>query len=155
MYDKSTDLFKSKLDELKSRAEKFDLSLHNGADEIQDYCILLRNQVHLQTDILLEKVHQFNEKLIARIDQYEKDSIDAFENKTIKREHEFRELLSKMNQLYSKSSKYLVGQLKIDDAQIAESLNLVDDYLNKLTRAETLVKSVKFGNQIMHFKKRQ
>jgi hypothetical protein len=32
-------------------------NLRNGTDQVKEYCIELRNQVHLQTDALLEQVH--------------------------------------------------------------------------------------------------
>jgi hypothetical protein len=69
--NRNVEILKSKLAEVKAKNEEFKVNLENGADKVNEYCISLRNQIHLQTDVLLEQIHQFNENLIAEIDNYE------------------------------------------------------------------------------------
>jgi hypothetical protein len=58
--NRNVDYLRAKLADLDAKSANFKISLANGVDEIQEHCIGLRTQVHLQTDILLEQVHQYN-----------------------------------------------------------------------------------------------
>ncbi len=71
----------SKLAVLTSKSDELKQNLQSGTDQIVEYCIQLRNQVHLQTDVLVEKAHQLNENLISEIDDYELKCIESFEKK--------------------------------------------------------------------------
>jgi hypothetical protein len=76
---------KTQLAEIKIKSEGFKVSFNNAVDEVKAlHCIRLRNQVHLETDILIEEAHKFNESLIAEIDKYEQDCVESFQNNITK-----------------------------------------------------------------------
>jgi hypothetical protein len=143
---------KSKLDEIKVKSDDLKANFDNGTDQIKEYCIQLRNQVHLQTDILLEQIHEFNEKMIAEIDQYEGQCVSSFNNKSPKYNNENMQFLSEINNFYTENAKYL-SEFRIDDAKIHDGLVLADSYLKKLNREDSALKKIKFNKKLMEFKK--
>jgi hypothetical protein len=144
---------KSMLDEIKSVSDSFKVNLNKGPDEITEYCTVLRNEVHLQAEILIEKVHKLNEKLIAEIDSYEKECLKVFDNKSVEKERELDEFLAKMNTFYSENSKYL-SEFVIDEVKVEDSLSQANSYLYKLKKKQNKVKRVKFNSNLMGFKKK-
>jgi hypothetical protein len=128
---------KSKLEEIEKRTRKFKVNLENGVDEAQTYCVKLRNQVQLQTEILIEQVHEFNEKLIAEIDTYEKECIGLYDGRIKVKETELNEYLIELDKFSSDNSNYL-SDMKIEEKQIRESIAKADSYLANFKSMETL-----------------
>ena len=106
-----------KLEEIERSYDEFKAKPETGADEISEYCSRLRNQVHLQTDILIEHVHQFNEDMLAQIDEYEKQCMNSFEENSVLYDNKKRTFmnekksgktpfsLNKFDQIYFNSEK--------------------------------------------------
>jgi hypothetical protein len=90
---RNLDDLRSKLAKIEAKSAKFKISLEKGINEIQEHCIGLRTKVHLQTDILLEQIHEYNEQFVAEIDQYEAKCIESYETNISKRKAEFDVLL--------------------------------------------------------------
>jgi hypothetical protein len=101
------------------------LPVVNGTDQVKEYCIELRNQVHLQTDILLEQVHQFNEAVIAEIDEYEKKCVDSYQQKSVRYQTANKKFLTKLKKFYNENSQYLT-EFKIDEQKIQDGLVQTD-----------------------------
>jgi hypothetical protein len=120
-----------KLAEVKKESDQFKADISNGTDQIKEHCLQLRNQVHLQTDILLEEVHQFNENMISEIDKYEVQYVISFSNKFVVFEKEGVEFLTQIDDFHNENLKYLT-EFKIDDKRIDDGLALADNYLLKI-----------------------
>jgi uncharacterized protein YtpQ (UPF0354 family) len=75
----SAEKLREKLAEVKLRCDEFRLNYMSGIDQLRQHCVHLRNQVHLQTEIVIEQAHQQNEQLIAEIDKYEQECVDSFD----------------------------------------------------------------------------
>ncbi len=121
------------LAEIQAESEKklFQANLAKEEAEIKEHCVFLRNQVNLQTEFLIGKVHQFNEKLISEIDTYEKDRIDSLASKIRERENEFDEFLTEANKFLVDSTKSL-SEFTLDEKKIEDSLSLADEYVSRL-----------------------
>jgi transposase len=104
-----------------------------GTDQVKEYCIELRNQVHLQTDILLEQVHQFNEAVIAEIDEYEKKCVDSYQQKSVRYQTANKKFLTKLKKFYNENSKYLT-EFKMDEQKIQDGLVQTVKYLVELKK---------------------
>ncbi len=82
------------------KREQFKYSLKNGIDKIKEYCIDLRTDVQLNTELIIEKINQFNDQLIEQINRFEIESIKHFELKD--KEKEFDQLLKQIDLFHSK-----------------------------------------------------
>jgi hypothetical protein len=152
--NRDVEKLRAKLAEMKEKNDDLKANLDNGTDQVKEYCIELRNQVHLQTEILLEQVHQFNENLRAEIDKYEQQCIDSFGNKIVNKETEFSGFIKEINKFFDDKTKYL-NEFLIDETAIGESLALADNYLMKLKKEDLALKKIKFDGKLMQFKKNE
>jgi hypothetical protein len=151
--NKNVEELKAKLAELKIQGGKLKFGYDNGIDQIREHYILLRNRVHLQTDILIEEIHQNNEKLIGEINKYEEECIESFKNK--KSTTDYSKMFNQINKFYQNTLDYL-AEFEIDERQIAYSLFESKEELKRLSKEENSLRKVKFGGnkmQMMQFKK--
>jgi hypothetical protein len=143
---------KKKLVDIKSKCEEFKLSLENGVDQVREHCIRLRNQVHLETDMLIEEVLKFNESLIADIEKYEQECIHSFNiNKAATKENGFDKFICELDQFYHDKSKYLTN-FYVEDRMVKESVAKADIHLNNVDK---LLKKLQFNGKVLEFRKRQ
>jgi hypothetical protein len=144
----------SKLAEGRQKSDDLKANFENGTDQVKEHCIKLRNRVHLETEILIEQAHQFNEQLIAEIDKYEQECLDAFNKKTSKYENECMQFLTEVDRFYLENAKYLT-QFKIDEKKIENGLALAETYIEKLQKEDLALRMMKFDGQLMEFKKNE
>jgi hypothetical protein len=143
---------KAKLSEMKTKCDQFKLEIDtdNGIDQIQEQCAKLRNQVHLRTEVLIEQVHQINEKMIADIDENEKACIQLFNDKIGELRKECGALITKIYDFYDIKSKY-VTQFKIDENVVEELLVNTKGHINKLDRENEKLQNIKCNNKMINF----
>jgi hypothetical protein len=146
------DELKGKLAEIKSKCDDFQFCLDSGVDQIKEHCIRLRTNVHLETDLLIEKAHQFNEHLISEIDNYEERCIESFSKKFYNQES--KRFLSEMNKFCVEKLSYL-NEFKLDEKVIDESIAKANMHLMKLKIEDRMLKKDKFDEGIMEFKNNQ
>jgi hypothetical protein len=148
--NQNVESLESKLAEIKMQGDQFNINLQNGVDEVQAHCSKLRNQVDLRTEILIQQVHQFNDKLMAEIDEYERECIDSYGSKIKEKDTEFAELLAEINKFYAENTRYL-KEFKLDNSKIEESLEKADGYLEKLNEAGLTLRDLKFNGELIEF----
>jgi hypothetical protein len=149
--NKGVEKLRSKLEEVKQKNDLFKASLDNGTDQVEEYCNKLKNQVQLQTDILIEQVQQYNEELVAQIDRYKKQRIECFKIKIEKRQDEFGEFIIEINEFCDETLKYL-DEFIIEDTKIEDALALANTYIRKLKKENYTLKYMKFDGKLTEFK---
>jgi hypothetical protein len=145
---------KEKLAKIKSKCGEFELSLQNGADQVREHCIRLRNQVHLETDILIEEAHELNESLISEIDKYEKDCIESFDSNTNTRDNVFDKFIDDLKEFYTDNTKYL-SEFEINEKAIEEAAAMADSHLRRFKSEDKSLRKIQFNNKIAKFRKCQ
>jgi hypothetical protein len=124
--NQNVEKLRSKLTEVKEKADDLKTNFENGTDEVKEYCIKLRNQVHLQTAILLQEAHKFNENMIAEVNNYEKKCVNSFKKDSARYKKESLTFLDNINKFYENNSNYLT-QFKINDGKVKDGLTLADN----------------------------
>jgi hypothetical protein len=122
---------KTKLAEIKGKCGELKLSLEKGVDEVKEHCIRLRNQVHLETDILIEEAHAFNESLIAEIDKYEQECIDSFNSNTKTSDNVINKFILELDTFYTGNTKYLT-EFEIDEKVVEEAVANAESYFKRI-----------------------
>jgi hypothetical protein len=135
-----------KLTEIKSKCEEFKFSLENGVEQVREQCIRLRNQVHLETEILIQEVHKFNEDLIAEIDKYEQECVDSFNRTVSKEDNEFDKFLVGLNKFHLDKTKYL-AEFDVDEKVVEEALAKADVHLKQFKVVARSLKRVQFNGK--------
>jgi division protein CdvB (Snf7/Vps24/ESCRT-III family) len=75
------DELNAKLEEVIRMCGKNTLNPDNDFERISKHFILQRNQIDLTTELLIEKVHEHNDKLMGEVNSYEKDVIESFKTR--------------------------------------------------------------------------
>ena len=83
----STKLLAEKVNSTQDKIESLERMIKNGKDEIQKYCIKLRNEVNLQAEIMIEDIHKQSEELIKQINDYELECIRKYEENETSEKH--------------------------------------------------------------------
>jgi hypothetical protein len=143
---------KAKLGDLRCECDEFNFNLHNGVDQVREHCILLRNQVHLETEILIEEIHGLNEKLIGKIDKYEKQCVESFDVKIVSYEKDVNKILNEIDGFHFNTSTYLT-EFIIDDSKVVDFLSKSNSYLQTIRKNENLLKKIKFSWKFLQFRK--
>jgi hypothetical protein len=143
---------KVKCEELKYNCEELKNNFSNTDDKISQYCIALRNQVDLETEQLIEQVHQFNEGLIKKINIYEKECTISYKDQIGTKVKEYEFVVSKTNEFMAVGSKYL-SEDKPEATFVNNLLDQADVHLEKLILREKLLKGVMFDGKLMEFVK--
>jgi hypothetical protein len=146
------DELKSKLDEIKSQCDELKLGLDNGVDQVREYCTRLRNQIHLETDVVIEEAHKFNEGLIAEIDKFEQECVDSFDKNMEKKNENADELVTELNDFYFDKIKFL-SEFKIDETVVEEVITKADSHCKKVKIENRSLKKIQFNGRIVKFKK--
>jgi hypothetical protein len=137
---------------IKENYNQFKTRLEHGPDEIKEYCVFLRNRVNLETEVLIDQAHQFNEHLTANIDRYEKQCLSSFDygiGSFIKDNEEF---LIRIRNFIEEISE-LLAKHYIDEQSINASLSRGNAYLDKFKLEEQLLKKIMFDRKLMEFAK--
>jgi hypothetical protein len=143
---------KEKLADIKSKCEEFKQSLESGVDQVREHCIRLRNQVHFEAEILIEKIHKSNDDLIAEIDKYEQECIKSLDKNNSADDNEFEKFILELNKFHADNTKYLTA-FKIDEKVVDEAVTKAGNHLKRLTVKNKSFKKVQFDNKIAEFKK--
>jgi hypothetical protein len=126
----------------------------NGTAEAREHCDELRSQVQLQTDILLEQVHRHNQRMLAEIDEYEKQCFSSFNSKSSNYQAESIKLFAEVDTFCTLNSNYLT-RFKIDDKEIESSIQLAERHLTKIQDTYLNLGKIKLAGKLLVFKQTQ
>ena len=123
--------------------------LNNGTDEIKEYCIQLRIQVMLETELAIQKIQNRSEELIKIIDQYEQNSIINFETEKAKNSNsnEFIEEL----ELLPKASTECSGNSEYQDNEIDQNKSLHHTLNEKFRKENNSIENLIFDRKLMFY----
>ena len=67
----SIETLKNNLKEIDKQINEMNFSLNNSSDRVKEFCLKLRNEVTLETEVLIKHVQDNNDKLINEINDFE------------------------------------------------------------------------------------
>jgi hypothetical protein len=142
-----------KLSELQFKCDKFNQSLDSGIDRVQEHCNTLRNQVYLRAEIMIEKIHQMNESLVAEIGEYEQACIRSCREKIVKdgKSDDSAQLVNEVDEFCKDKSKYL-SEFKIDSKVIKKALEETVIHFDRLDVETINLKAIEFDGKLLNFK---
>jgi hypothetical protein len=139
---------KRKLDEVKTKCDSFKFGLDNGVDQINEHYTQMRNQVDLQTELVIQQAHELNESMRDEIDKYEKEAIEDFKRTKLESNQDIEKLISEVQTFHLNTSKHL-NEFKIDEQIVEDALisaaKIIQDFDNKSVwpMVETKMKFIK------------
>jgi uncharacterized protein YutE (UPF0331/DUF86 family) len=112
----------TQLRNIKNELNALKSTLDNGIEKIQERCSLLKHQIQIKAESLIDQINKLSDEMQQEIDHYEKECIESFEKSNDIKE----KLNSKINEGKSyceKSTNYLC-KFKIDEDKV---LDLADE----------------------------
>ena len=83
-----------------------EMGVNNGVDKIKEHCVEIRREVQLATEETIQLINNYNEELIKRIDDYEKEYSDLFElDSSVKQE--FKQTINDLEAFHTEWCLYL------------------------------------------------
>jgi hypothetical protein len=140
----SGEIYRSKaVDELKKqldavRLDYYELSscLENGMDMIKDRCSLLKHQVQMKAESLVEQINKLSEEMQKEIEKYQLECVKSFTTSVELK----KKIIKKLNEqeTFCNSSLTYLNQFKIDDMEVAKLLVNVEEY--RINQKELILK---------------
>jgi hypothetical protein len=136
--------FKSHLRIIKNEIESLKENLENGKDNIRDRCALLKHQILMRVESLVDHINKESNEMQQEIDKYEKQCIESFE-KSVDTKERVKRKLSESQSFYETSSKYLC-QSNIDDNQVSPMKEKAVKCLDECKLLKYDLKKLMFNN---------
>ena len=70
---------KASLTEIQKQMQAIFLAKNSSADQVKSHCIDLKNDVQLATEETIMLINKYNQELIEKIDDYQRDCLDSIE----------------------------------------------------------------------------
>ena len=140
------------LKHVENKINEFDSYLTDSESLINEYCLNLRNEVQLETDIVIKKIQDMNEKFINRIDQYELKLITDLQI----RRASWDNIYSFIDELVIFNSKwqYYLKKLDINDIEVEKANNQFNDFKSKFENEKLKIENLIFNHEKMVFNKK-
>ena len=148
---KSVEILKQSLNDIYSKMKSIEMGVNNGIDKIKEHCVEIRREVQLATEETIQLINNYNEELIKRIDDYEKEYSDLFElDSSVKQE--FKQTINDLEAFHTEWCLYL-KQLKIDDEVIFEANETASLLNQKADEKKTQLDFLIFNEYILKFER--
>jgi hypothetical protein len=125
-------------------------NLENGIEKIKERCSLLKHQIQIKAESLIDKKQTLSDEMQKKIDKYKIECIESIEkSKEIK-----ERIKAKVNEgslFYETSSKY-ISQLTISDNEVASMSKNATNIFKDLKKSKIDLKRLMLANKCAEFK---
>ena len=147
----STERLKSNLKEIDRQINEMRFSLNNSSDKVKEFCLKLRNEVSLETEVLIKHVQDYNEKLINEINDFEMRciaNINSDKNKIAK----FNDFLNETKHFHQESIEYL-RKYKIQKTEIVRANSKAVELIDRFGKVKEELEQFVFNDESILFRK--
>ena len=136
--------------EVSDKIDHLNHRFNKGTDELKEYCIQLKTEVMLQTELAIQKIQNRSDELIKIISKYEETRVDNFEiekanNSNFKK---FNELEFCQKTLSELSKNFYTKEI---ETEIYNNKSFIE-HINERYRVEnTLLDNLIYGNKLMFY----
>jgi uncharacterized protein YutE (UPF0331/DUF86 family) len=144
---KAVEELEKQLRNIKSELNVLKSTLDNGIEKIRERCSLLKHQIQLKAESLIDQINKLSDEMQQEIDKYEKECIESFE-KSADIKDKLNAKINEDRSFYEKSTNYL-SKFKIDDDNVWQ---LTKDA--KITISECMIYFKQLGETLftkMHY----
>jgi hypothetical protein len=107
-------LLEESIKEIEKKINFFKIGIKNSDEYVKEYCFELRNEVHLATELTIEKVQDLSQEFIDQLLAYESELIEINKSNTNSREA-FSSIVSELELFQMEKSEFLKSNKIIDD----------------------------------------
>ncbi len=136
------------LSKLEKNLTDLQVKINNPETKIREHCEKIRNQIDLNTEILIEKINTYRDQLFNEIETYEKECINNI--RPIEKKDKFHRIIrendSKLKEFYS-----YINRSKIEEQKVREMMLDAQVQEHKLKQCLKKVDYKLFGDQLIKF----
>ena len=144
--DKEFEQFKSNLSKINSVLKMFKFQIENCEDQIKESCVKLRNEIQLETELLIKKVQDLSEVKIRQVDDYEQKCLSIDKSKI-----KFG-FIEEMEKFLASGKVHLEDRSK-EDFEIQRSNELSETILSRIEEEKAKLDLLIFSGSVMEFRK--
>jgi hypothetical protein len=115
---KAVEELATRLRNIKNELNAFKYTLDNGIEKIRERCSLLKHQIQIRAESLIDNINKLSDEMQQEIDKYENECIESFEMNTDTKE-KLNEKIKESRSFYEENSKF-ISNFKIDDQVILD-----------------------------------
>lgn len=137
----AVDSLTNSLNEIQSRLDSFKRTTSNSVDKVKEYCLSLKQDVYLSTELALQQINELSDEFIQIINKYELDCLESLE-KNDKHLVEVNHLINDIQIFHDEWCEYL-KQFQISDQDVTKandsSLKLIQILDEEYIKLETMI----------------
>ena len=147
----SAEKLKTNLKKIQIQINELDLSSTNGEEIVKEDCLSLRNEVMLETELVIKKIQDLSEVLVNQICDFEIICISNIKPDQVKKE-QFNGIINELKLFHKKWSDCL-NQSRFKDSDINTANDLANDLENKFLKEKNILKELIYRNNFINFRK--
>ena len=147
----SAERLKKSLNEIRNCIEGLSFSIATSVDEIREYCLNLRNQVALETELVIKQLQDLSDELINDINNYEAKCIANIESDELNKE-KFNNLLNEMKFFHREWSEYLKKH-QLQEVDIAKANEKANELEKKFLKEKVYLDRLILRNKSLSYRK--
>ena len=148
---KSIETLKNNLKEIDKQINEMSFSLNNSSDKVKEFCLNLRNEVSLETEVLIKHVQDNNDKLINEINDFEMRCIANINSDKVNMK-KFNRSLNETKHFHQESIEYL-RKYNIQETQIVKANFKAVELVERFEKEKKELKKFIFNNESILFRK--
>ena len=145
----SADNLKSSLKQIEASINEFKFEIENSEDKMKSFCLNLRNEIQLETEVLIKKIQDISESMIKEVQHFESDCLDYLNDTRLFR---FKSFVGKLESFHLEWSKYLKNH-EIKESETNKANQIATELKNELLNEKKYLNSFIFRNKNYRFTK--
>ena len=114
---------------------------------------ILREEVQITTEVIIQEVNEISEKMISQINQYEKERVKEYRDPNEKKVG-FIEMVKELKQFHSEWSNY-IKKFTICEKDVNRANSLAQDFKDKSKIEKINIENFNFNGKYLKYKKNQ
>lgn len=147
----AVDSLKSSLDAIQNKIYSLKHSTKNGADKIKEYCIDLRNEVQLATELKIQQINEFSDDYMKTINKYENDCLTALELND-ERLVELDKIMDDIQTFHDEWEEYL-QRFKINDKEVLSATKSASKLIQIIDEEKLKLDILLFNGNLLKFQR--
>ena len=142
---------KNNLKQIYKQINEMSFSLNNSSDKVKEFCLNLRNEVSLETEVLIKHVQDNNDKLINEINDFEIRCISNINSDKVNIA-KFNDFLNETKHFHQESIEYL-RKYRIQETEIVKANFKAVEFFEIFEMKKKELELFIFNNESILFRK--
>jgi hypothetical protein len=145
--------FKKLLKSIQIEIKNLDDVMNDGIEKIKERCSLLKHQIQMKAESLVDQISKLSDKMQQEIDKYEVECIESFE-KSVETKERIKKKVDEGKSFYERSNKYL-AQFRINEQEVKRLMEMSKQTLNYCEMERDYLRDIMFTEKYFEFEENE